>query len=159
MGSKKAARGQTHFPLSLVIIVSSFGSLKHPDRDDYIQRIQGLIPFQWNQVALKKSPSKRGDLLPEEAKFLKKYANSEFFLLDDAGRELNSDELSAWLFRGGHKHLVVGPAIGWHSDFRSKAKGSLSLSRLTMTHGLAQVVLAEAIYRSACIFRKHPFVK
>ncbi len=119
-----------------------------------------MVPIEWVEIPLKKSPSTRSlELLPEESKFLKDLGRSEFYLLDDAGQEMASPQLAQWLFKGGHRHLVVGPAIGWHSEFKTRAKGSLSLSRLTFTHGLAQLVLAESLYRSACIFKGHPFVK
>ncbi|MDB5038669.1 MAG: Ribosomal large subunit methyltransferase [Bacteriovoracaceae bacterium] len=140
-----------------MIRVSSFGKFENTWRDQYIQQIKRLTPFEWIQIPLKKSPDQRPtQLLLEEAKFLKE--NSNFYILDALGKEMNSDEFYKWCFKES-RHLVVGPAIGFHPDFKAKSQGSLSLSRLTFTHALAQTILAESIFRSACILKNHPFVK
>ncbi len=117
-----------------------------------------MIPFDWREIPLKKCPDQRvKQLLPEEASFLE--SHSAFIILDAGGKNMNSDEFYRWLFKVPERHLVIGPAIGFHSQFVETATESISLSKLTLTHGLAHVVLAEAIYRSACMLKNHPFVK
>ena len=118
---------------------------------------KGLIPFEWKQIPLKKSPNKRSaQMMQEESQFLKN--NKQFFILDAGGKQMSSDEFCTWCFKGD-RILVIGPAIGFHSEFKEKAQGSISLSDLTFTHNLAHVMLAESIYRSACMLKNHPFVK
>lgn len=137
--------------------VTSFGKFENEWRDRYIKQTKQLIPVEWTQIPIKKSPDKRtSQLLPEEAKFLRE--NSNFFLLDADGRSMTSKELASWCFKSS-RHLVVGPAIGFAQEFKDAALGLISLSSLTFTHSLAQTMLAEALYRSACILRNHPFVK
>ena len=138
--------------------VYSFGHSENEWRDRYIKLTKGLIPFDWSQIRLKKSPNKRTEqLLPEEVQFLKK--NKNFIILDAGGKHMDSDEFYKWCFSGGDKALVVGPAIGFHREFKEKAQSVVSLSNLTFTHKLIHTMLAESIYRSACMLKNHPFVK
>jgi 23S rRNA (pseudouridine1915-N3)-methyltransferase len=141
-----------------MIRVSSFGQEALPLRDRYIERLKKMIPFEWREIRIRNMPSQRTpQLLPEEKKFLEESSN--FVLLDVSGKELDSDEFHKLCFRNSELHFVLGPAIGFHQDFFEKAQSKISLSKLTMTHQLAQIVLAEAVYRSACIEKNHPFVK
>jgi 23S rRNA (pseudouridine1915-N3)-methyltransferase len=141
-----------------MIQVTCFGGAENPLLSTYIDRLSKLTKFKWHQIPLRKMPSERSpQLLPEELKFLKE--TSDFVVLDVEGKTYDSPGLAEWLFRGGSRHLVIGPAVGLHPDFRDKAKEKISLSRLTFTHGLAQIVLAEALYRSVCLRENHPFAK
>jgi 23S rRNA (pseudouridine1915-N3)-methyltransferase len=137
--------------------VSAFGKHKNEWRDQYIFQIKRLMPFEWIEIPIKKLPDKRPpQLLPEEAKFLRE--NSDFFLMDSTGKEFDSKSFYDWCFKTS-RHVVIGPGVGFHPEFRERALGAISLSRLTFTHGLAQTILAESIYRSVCMLKNHPFVK
>ena len=140
-----------------MIRVSSFGLGPLELRDLYIQRIQRMMPFTWKEIALKRCGDRRtATLLPEEKKFLE--SEKHFIVLDAKGQSMNSDEFMQFCFQAD-RHFVVGPAIGFHEQFFKAASGCVSLSRLTFTHGLAQTMLAEALYRATCQMKNHPFVK
>jgi len=140
-----------------MIRVSSFGTVPSTDRDFLIKKISRMVPFEWIEIPLKRCPDKRTSLLlPEEKSFLEKH--KKFTLLDVTGRALSSEKMTEWIFKAD-RHLVVGPAIGFHPHFLERADDKISLSNLTFTHGLAQLMLAESIYRCACILKNHPFVK
>lgn len=141
-----------------MIRVTSFGLVKNDWRDRYIRLTKKLVPFAWDEIPLRRCPDQRtNQLLSEEAKFLENTKN--FTLLDVSGKALSSDGFYKQCFNRSECHLVVGPAIGFHEEFFNRADGKISLSSLTFTHELAQVILAESIYRSACILKNHPFVK
>jgi rRNA large subunit m3Psi methyltransferase RlmH len=141
-----------------VLRVTSFGKLKSSLRDRYLHRLNDLVPFRWNEIEIRQMPSLRvPQLLPEEARFLKD--NQEFVLLDVQGRPLSSKEFQNFCFQKSDRHFVIGPAIGFHPDFHVKAEAVLSLSRLTLTHELAQIVLIESVYRAVCAEKNHPFAK
>jgi len=144
-----------------MIRVYAFGGRPNDLRDTYLERAKRLMPFEWTDIPLKKCPDRREKtLLPEEQNFLKKQAQKSFYLLDSDGNLFkNSSDFSQWLFRQSELSLVLGPAIGFHPEFYAKAKGKLSLSPLTFTHGLAQCILAECLYRAVCELKNHPFVK
>ncbi len=53
--------------------------------------------------------------------------------------------------------VAVGPANGWSVQARSRANLLLSLGPMTLPHALAQVVVAEQIYRALTILAGHPY--
>ncbi len=72
-------------------------------------------------------------------------------LLDSRGREMSSDEFYEMLRRkasnGEEIVFAVGPPEGFSEDARS-AHPLFSLSRFTLRHELAYLVLLEQIYRA-----------
>jgi len=64
--------------------------------------------------------------------------------------------LQAWRERGGVT-FVVGGSLGLAPDVLARAEEHLSLSRLTLPHQLARVVLAEQLFRALKIARREPY--
>jgi 23S rRNA (pseudouridine1915-N3)-methyltransferase len=52
---------------------------------------------------------------------------------------------------------VIGGADGLSVDIKQKASRLISLSKLTLPHGLVKVMLAEQIYRAHTILIAHPY--
>jgi 23S rRNA (pseudouridine1915-N3)-methyltransferase len=82
--------------------------------------------------------------------------------LDRSGTQLGSEGFAQSLakFRdGGAQGLAffVGGADGLGLTASSKADFVLSLSAMTLPHGLARIVLAEQIYRAVTILAGHPY--
>jgi len=81
--------------------------------------------------------------------------------LDERGREPTSEELArrlgAWLAGGRDLAFVVGGADGLAGAVKARADESLSLSRLTLAHRLARLVLLEQLYRAFTILRGEPY--
>jgi 23S rRNA (pseudouridine1915-N3)-methyltransferase len=55
--------------------------------------------------------------------------------------------------------FVVGGAFGIAGSLKQAAHEVVSLSPLTLSHGLAQLVLLEQIYRAFTILKGHPYHK
>lgn len=76
--------------------------------------------------------------------------------LDIIGREYDSPAFAAklqdWFGRGGVT-FVVGGSLGLAPEITQRADESLSLSKLTLPHQLARVVLAEQLFRALKIAR------
>ncbi|MCH7924604.1 MAG: 23S rRNA (pseudouridine(1915)-N(3))-methyltransferase RlmH, partial [Planctomycetes bacterium] len=53
----------------------------------------------------------------------------------------------------------IGGADGFSDKFRSSADRLLSLSKMTLPHELARVVLLEQLYRAFAIMAGHPYAK
>ena len=84
-------------------------------------------------------------------------------LLDPAGREFESVALSRWLgaiFLSSRRpvFIVCGPH-GAGPQIRAAARDTLSLSRLTLAHDLARVVLLEQLYRALDLLQGGPYHK
>lgn len=81
--------------------------------------------------------------------------------LDEHGRELTTRELAHslgdWLQSGRDTALVIGGADGLDPDLLKRAEFTLSLSRLTLPHALARVLLAEQLYRAWTLLNNHPY--
>jgi 23S rRNA (pseudouridine1915-N3)-methyltransferase len=83
--------------------------------------------------------------------------------LDERGDQLTSLELakrlSVWQARGQDLALLVGGAEGLAPSVMERAQERLALSRLTLPHRLARLVLLEQLYRAATILRGEPYHK
>lgn len=80
--------------------------------------------------------------------------------LDERGKLLSSVELSQFIARqSGDLLFCVGGDEGLAEPVRQKAALTLSLSKMTLPHRLARVVLLEQIYRAFTVMRGEPYHK
>lgn len=83
--------------------------------------------------------------------------------LDERGEQPTSVELAQrlarWQARGQDVALVIGGADGLAPAVLERAAERLSLSRLTLPHRLARLVLVEQLYRAVTILRGEPYHK
>lgn len=81
--------------------------------------------------------------------------------MDEHGREATTRELSLnlerWLRSGRDVALLIGGADGLAPDLLTRADTTLSLSRLTLPHALARVLLVEQLYRAWSLLTNHPY--
>jgi 23S rRNA (pseudouridine1915-N3)-methyltransferase len=85
-------------------------------------------------------------------------------LLDVEGQEWSSTELAGEIERwqtGGIKEVafIIGGPYGTSLEVARRAQVRWSLSRLTLTHEMARVVLLEQLYRAYTIVRGLPYQK
>jgi 23S rRNA (pseudouridine1915-N3)-methyltransferase len=91
-------------------------------------------------------------------------AASVTVLLDPDGAEWTSQQLAAQVERwegDGIKEVafVVGGPAGLAGDFKTRVDKRWSLSRLTLTHEMARVLLFEQLYRAYTIIHGLPYQK
>ena len=81
--------------------------------------------------------------------------------LDEHGTLLTTQQLAArlqdWMMNTREACFLIGGADGLDEKLKQDADFVLSLSRLTMPHALARVVLVEQLYRAISIMRNHPY--
>jgi 23S rRNA (pseudouridine1915-N3)-methyltransferase len=82
-------------------------------------------------------------------------------LLDETGKTFTSREWSQRLQHLAGESpdlaLLIGGPDGHAPAVRARAAESWSLSRLTLPHGLARVMLAEQLYRAQSLLLGHPY--
>lgn len=82
-------------------------------------------------------------------------------LLDETGKTFSTREWAARLAslvqESPDLALLIGGADGHAPAVRARAAESWSLSRLTLPHGLARVVVAEQLYRAQSLALGHPY--
>lgn len=82
-------------------------------------------------------------------------------LLDETGKSLSTRELSDRLGRLATDSpdiaLLIGGPDGHAQAVRARAAESWSLSKLTLPHGLARVLLVEQLYRAQSLAAGHPY--
>jgi 23S rRNA (pseudouridine1915-N3)-methyltransferase len=81
--------------------------------------------------------------------------------LDEHGAEPTSAALAGWLEerRGGGRPItfIVGGPDGLDAAVLERSQYRWALSRLTLPHALARVVLVEQLYRAASLQAGHPY--
>jgi 23S rRNA (pseudouridine1915-N3)-methyltransferase len=81
--------------------------------------------------------------------------------LDERGATLDTralaNKFSDWQAHGGDAAFLIGGPDGLDGALKQGAHETLRLSALTLPHGLARVVLAEALYRAHSLRSGHPY--
>lgn len=90
----------------------------------------------------------------ESAAILKNLENERGWvvILDERGENITSVELADKINKCDRKIvLVVGGAFGFTDDVRKRADYLLALSKFTVTHEMARLILTEQLYRACTI--------
>lgn len=128
--------------------------------NEYLQRltpyarikIQELDPEPFKRNSDKQKAKKNE--AERIARYLNKHPDAKVVILDENGRQLNSDDFSNFLNKQTQPIIfVVGGTLGFTSELKNTLKDKLSLSPLTFPHELARVVLAEQLYRAITIIK------
>lgn len=133
--------------------------------DEYLKRIRS--PWRVELVAIEaaaRSASGKAEVatLREGEKVLAALRDRErVILLDETGKTFTSREWSQRLQNLAGESpdlaLLIGGPDGHAPLVRARAAESWSLSRLTLPHGLARVMLAEQLYRAQSLLLGHPY--
>lgn len=90
-----------------------------------------------------------------------KTSSAPLYLLDAAGRAMDSAEFARWLQARLEEPrppaFIIGGPDGHPAPLRPLAAGTISLSPLTFAHAAARLILAEQLFRADCLMRGHPY--
>ena len=143
-----------------------FGKQKFSSVDDliqeYIKRTNKYINCEVSYLVVndqdsikkkKKEFSKFSDIINKD---------DRVFLLDERGKHYDSLSFSAKLSQcidTGVKRiiLVVGGAYGFSEEMYKSSNELIALSKLTLTHEIARLLISEQIYRAITIINNHPY--
>ena len=136
--------------------------------EKYLQRIAQHLPVQTTLVPdfKKIDPRQESAQSEREAQQIEKTLSPKTYLvvLDSLGEELTSPQLASSLAdrmnRGvSEVTFLVGSHLGIPQRIKDRANLKLSLTKLTLPHELARVVLLEQIYRAVTIIKGLPYHK
>jgi 23S rRNA (pseudouridine1915-N3)-methyltransferase len=131
--------------LRIVAVASNLPSWAKSARDEYLRRMPR--GFEVTLELLKPSLQKRlAERIPKNAKLV---------ALDERGKDLTTKQFAALL--GAPATFVIGGPDGLDPGIKARAALLLRLSSLTLPHALAQVLLAEQLYRAATLLTGHPY--
>jgi 23S rRNA (pseudouridine1915-N3)-methyltransferase len=132
---------------------------------EYAKRMPRELPIEL--VEIKPEPRTTGKpveaMMAAEAKRIEAAlpARCRRIALDERGEAPNTQalakRLSAWQGEGDDIAFLIGGPDGLDPALKRSAHESLRLSSLTLPHGLARVVLAEALYRAYSLQIGHPY--
>jgi|ERR1043166_4783965 23S rRNA (pseudouridine1915-N3)-methyltransferase len=82
-------------------------------------------------------------------------------VLDERGDSIDTAlfarRMQSWMSAGREVAFLIGGADGLARSVKDSADAALSLSPMTLPHGLARVLLAEQLYRAVSILQHHPY--
>lgn len=126
-------------------------------------RAAGLTGFELRELAEGRA-SGRDERMTDEANRLlvRCKSSTTLVLLDERGRGLTSTQFATQIRSLREEAcsevaFLIGGPDGHGEEARKAARIAVSLSPLTLPHGLARVVLAEQIYRAITIMTGHPY--
>ncbi|HEU5460617.1 MAG TPA: 23S rRNA (pseudouridine(1915)-N(3))-methyltransferase RlmH [Pyrinomonadaceae bacterium] len=132
--------------------------------DDYSERLSHFVRCEVTELREVGRTDKTG--IDQETKRISDALRpgSITVLLDPDGTEWTSQQLAAQVQRwegNGIKEVafVLGGPNGVGDDFKSRVDKRWSLSRLTLTHEMARVLLLEQLYRAYTIIHGLPYQK
>jgi len=152
------------------VLVAAVGKPRDPALAAAIREFEGRASHYWplevHEVRGEPARSVSADLVRErEGERLLKLlpAATHVAACDPGGRDMTSEEFSAWLQaereRGRDVAFIVGGAFGLSGAVRARARTRLALAPWTLSHELARLVLAEQLYRAGTIVRREPYHK
>ncbi len=135
---------------------------RYQKRFDQTGRACGLGPLSIADFAESRAATAAERKAQEAERLIKSSGSSALILLDVSGRAMTSESfaqhLRALADRGTKScAFLIGGPDGHGPQLLSGASLALSLSSLTLPHGLARVVLVEQLYRAATILTGHPY--
>jgi 23S rRNA (pseudouridine1915-N3)-methyltransferase len=132
---------------------------------EYAKRMPREMPLQL--VEVKPEPRSSGKpvaaLMKAEAERLRATlpAHCRRVVLDERGTDVTTrilaERLEHWTAQGDDVVFIIGGPDGLDADIKQSATESMRLSSLTLPHGMARVILAEALYRAASLIKGHPY--
>jgi 23S rRNA (pseudouridine1915-N3)-methyltransferase len=132
--------------------------------DDYLARLRAGLAVALTEIepAARRGRDSARAIATEGRRLLDALAPADHVVaLDERGRELSTRELAGWLKQrmqqGDDLAFVIGGADGLAPEVLARTQFTLALSRLTLPHALARVLLAEQLYRAHSILTGHPY--
>jgi 23S rRNA (pseudouridine1915-N3)-methyltransferase len=118
--------------------------------DEYLKRLKIFAKVEIIEL-------KDKGIIKESDEIIKLIDNNTY-ILDELGNEYSSIEFSKLIENTDNIKLIIGGAEGINNEAKKKSK-TIALSKMTLTHEMARLVLIEQIYRSMMIINNRSYHK
>jgi 23S rRNA (pseudouridine1915-N3)-methyltransferase len=151
--------------IRVVAVGRDRSGLYAPAVEEYAKRLARHLRFEVVEVPEARRHAGTALAKDEEgASLLARLRDGERVVaLDERGEAPTSavfaERVGRWLAGGKDVALVVGGSDGLSAEVLARAAERLALSRLTLPHRLARLVLVEQLYRAMTILRGEPYHK
>lgn len=133
--------------------------------DEYGKRFPPEWPFELIELKPEKRAANRSteSILLLEAERIRAQIPKQSLLiaLDERGDQLTTralaEQLQLWSREAPSATFVIGSADGLDGTLKSEARQRIGLSKLTLPHGMARVLLIEQLYRAISLLAGHPY--
>jgi 23S rRNA (pseudouridine1915-N3)-methyltransferase len=152
------------------ITVLSIGKTKDPYLKEglkiYLEKISRYHPITWTELEDVKNAASitREELRRKEAKvFLDQLKPGDHVIvLDERGKEFSSEllaqEIQSLMNRSiSNLVFLIGGAFGFDETVMQRSQQKISFSRLTFTHQMIRLLLAEQLYRVFTILNNEKY--
>ncbi len=132
---------------------------------DYAKRLRGRCTLEIKTLPLARrtasTPVERAIADEGERLLAAIPTGAHVVALDERGKPWSTKDLASkldgWMRIGAPVFLLIGGPDGLSPTCVARAADRWSLSKLTLPHGLAKVIVAEAIYRAWSLLEHHPY--
>lgn len=149
----------------LLAIGRDRSGLYAPAIEEYVKRLTRQLKFELVELPEAKKQAGTPQAREEEAATIlaRLDPRERVVALDERGEQPTSVELAkrvqGWMTRGQDVALVIGGSDGLAPALLARAQEQLALSKMTLAHRLARLVLVEQLYRAMTIIRGEPYHK
>lgn len=129
---------------------------------EYLKRLKGRLDLQVRELSPATASQPEEQRQREAETILKAVpTGARLVALDERGMAWSTaelaNELAAWRDEARDVALVIGGAEGLAESLRQSAARCWSLSRLTLPHQFARILVIEQIYRAYSLLNNHPY--
>jgi len=132
--------------------------------DHYIKSARKWAEVEVHEIFTREI-AKANEQSPEAARrsygiaYDKYLSNGYNIVLDPGAKELDSYDFADLFKDRGVVNLFIGGAFGFERGFIDKCNHAVSFGKITLSHKLIKVVLAEQVFRGLSILHNHPYHK
>jgi 23S rRNA (pseudouridine1915-N3)-methyltransferase len=160
----RRAEGDAALKLKVAAIGKDRSGLFAPAVQEYAKRLGHYTRFELIELSEVKGKTPDESRRKEAAALLSRKGPQDWVIaLDERGKQLTSPELATFLqqaqLNARDVFCVIGGDEGLDASVRDQARLVLGLSRMTLPHRLARVVLVEQLYRAFTLIKGEPYHK
>ena len=154
--------------LNFIVVDRTRASFIKEGEEEYFKRLKRFVSFKWTEVRpvrITKSTSDEEVIRKEGESILAKIEPGDYLIaLDRTGKQYSSEGFASMfkklsLENRGQICFVIGGPLGLSKGVLKRADHIMSISKMTLTHEMARLILTEQIYRAFTIIEGHKYHK